>query len=121
MRKSKEAYLVSRARQGARVLAKRYPDAECALHYENPLQLLIATILSAQCTDVRVNMVTPGLFKKYPTPEEFAHATPSELEQDIRSTGFYRNKTKSIIGAGKALIERFSGKVPRTMEEMLTI
>ena len=102
-------------------LDEAYPNAVCELNHENVFQLLIATILSAQCTDVRVNMVTATLFKKYPTPEAFAHANPSELEQDIRSTGFYRNKTKSIIGAGKALIERFGGQVPRTMEEMLTI
>jgi endonuclease-3 len=102
-------------------LDEAYPNAVCELNHENAFQLLIATILSAQCTDVRVNIVTATLFKKYPTPEVFAHANPRELEQDIRSTGFYRNKTKSIIGAGKALIERFGGEVPRTMEEMLTI
>ena len=102
-------------------LDEAYPNAVCELNHENAFQLLIATILSAQCTDVRVNIVTATLFKKYPTPEAFAHANPRELEQDIRSTGFYRNKTKSIIGAGKALIERFGGQVPRTMEEMLTI
>jgi endonuclease III len=102
-------------------LDEAYPNAVCELNHENAFQLLIATILSAQCTDVRVNIVTATLFKKYPTPEAFAHANPSELEQDIRSTGFYRNKTKSIIGAGKALVERFGGQVPRTMEEMLTI
>lgn len=102
-------------------LDEAYPNAVCELNHENTFQLLIATILSAQCTDVRVNQVTAALFKKYPTPESFAHANPGELEQDIRPTGFYRNKTKSIIGAGKALIERFGGEVPRTMEEMLTI
>jgi endonuclease-3 len=98
-----------------------YPNAVCELNHENAFQLLIATILSAQCTDVRVNQVTATLFKKYPTPETFAHANPSELEQDIRPTGFFRNKTKSIMGASKAIIERFDGEVPRTMEEMLTI
>jgi len=98
-----------------------YPNAVCELNHENAFQLLIATILSAQCTDVRVNQVTATLFKKYPTPEKFAHANPSELEQDIRPTGFFRNKTKSIMGASKAIIERFGGEVPRTMEEMLTI
>jgi endonuclease-3 len=102
-------------------LDEAYPNATCELNHKNAFQLLIATILSAQCTDVRVNQVTATLFKKYPTPEAFAHANPSEMEQDIRSTGFYRNKAKSIIGAGKTLIERFGGKVPRTMEEMLTI
>jgi len=102
-------------------LDEAYPNAVCELNHENAFQLLIATILSAQCTDVRVNQVTATLFKKYPTPEAFAHANPSELEQDIRPTGFFRNKTKSVMGASKAVIERFSGKVPRTMEEMLTI
>jgi len=108
----------------AAILAKldeAYLDATCELKHENAFQLLISTILSAQCTDVRVNQVTATLFKKYPTPEAFAHANPSELEQDIRPTGFFRNKTKSVIGASKAVIERFGGSVPRTMEEMLTI
>src|SRR6266481_9074478 len=102
-------------------LDEAYPNAVCELNHENAFQLLIATILSAQCTDVRVNQVTATLFKKYPTPEAFAHANPSELEQDIRPTGFFRNKTKSVIGASKAILERFGGNVPRTMEEMLTI
>lgn len=102
-------------------LDEAYPNATCELNHENAFQLLIATILSAQCTDVRVNQVTATLFKKYPTPEAFAYANPSELEQDIRPTGFFRNKTKSVIGASKAVIERFGGQVPRTMEEMLTI
>ncbi|PWT81029.1 MAG: endonuclease III [Acidobacteria bacterium] len=108
----------------AAILAKldeAYPTATCALKHENAFQLLISTILSAQCTDVRVNQVTDTLFKKYPTPEAFAHAHPKELEQEIRPTGFFRNKTKSIMGASKALIETFKGKVPRTMEEMLTL
>jgi endonuclease-3 len=102
-------------------LDEAYPNAVCELNHENAFQLLIATILSAQCTDVRVNQVTATLFKKYPTPEAFAYANPGELEQDIRPTGFFRNKTKSVMGASKAIIERFAGKVPRTMEEMLTI
>jgi endonuclease-3 len=102
-------------------LDEAYPNAVCELDHENAFQLLIATILSAQCTDVRVNQVTATLFKKYPTPEAFAYANPGELEQDIRPTGFFRNKTKSVMGASKAIIERFDGKVPRTMEEMLTI
>ncbi len=102
-------------------LDEAYPNAVCELNHENAFQLLIATILSAQCTDVRVNQVTATLFKKYPTPEAFAHANPNELEQDIRPTGFFRNKTKSVIGASKAILERFGGNVPRTMEEMLTI
>jgi len=98
-----------------------YPQAICELNHENAFQLLISTILSAQCTDVRVNQVTEALYKKYPTPEAFAYATPHELEQDIRPTGFFRNKTKSIMGASKAIIENFGGQVPRTMEEMLTL
>ncbi|MBS1839281.1 MAG: endonuclease III [Acidobacteria bacterium] len=102
-------------------LDEAYPNAVCELHHGNAFQLLIATILSAQCTDVRVNQVTATLFKKYPSPEAFAHANPGELEQDIRPTGFFRNKTKSVIGASKAVLERFGGQVPRTMEEMLTI
>ncbi len=102
-------------------LDEAYPNATCELNHSNAFELLIATILSAQCTDVRVNQVTATLFKKYPSPEAFAHANPSELEQDIRPTGFFRNKTKSVIGASKAVLERFGGQVPRTMEEMLTI
>jgi endonuclease III len=108
----------------AAILAKldqAYPDASCELKHENAFQLLVATILSAQCTDVRVNLVTKELFKKYPTPESFAYATPSELEKEIRPTGFFRNKTKSIMGASKGVIERFGGQVPRTMEELLTL
>lgn len=108
----------------AAILAKldeAYPNATCELKHENAFQLLIATILSAQCTDVRVNQVTETLFKKYPNPKAFAYATPSELEQDIRPTGFFRNKTKSVMGASKAIIERFGGEVPRTMEEILTL
>ncbi len=98
-----------------------YPDATCELNFENAFQLLIATILSAQCTDVRVNQVTTELFKKYRKPEDFAYAPPGDLEREIRPTGFFRNKTKSIIGASKALIEKFGGQVPRTMEEILTL
>jgi endonuclease-3 len=98
-----------------------YPDATCELNYSSAFQLLIATILSAQCTDVRVNQVTAELFKKYKKPEDFAYASPAELETEIRPTGFFRNKTKSIMGASKGLIERFGGEVPRTMEEILTL
>jgi len=108
----------------AAILAKldeAYPDANCALNHQNPFQLLIATILSAQCTDVRVNQVTETLFKKYPDPKAFAYARPSELEQDIRPTGFFRNKTKSVMGASKAILEKFHGEVPRTMDELLTL
>jgi endonuclease III len=108
----------------AAILAKldeAYPGATCALNHQNAFQLLIATILSAQCTDVRVNQVTEALFKKYPDPKAFAYAMPSELEKEIRPTGFFRNKTKSVMGASKAIIEEFGGQVPRTMEEMLTL
>jgi endonuclease-3 len=108
----------------AEILAKleeAYPNATCELTHENAFQLLISTILSAQCTDVRVNQVTQTLYKKYPTPESFAYANPSELEQEIRPTGFFRNKTKSIIGASKGVVEKFGGKVPRTMDEILTL
>src|SRR5580692_7333824 len=111
-------------RRVAAILAKldeAYPAATCELKHDNAFQLLISTILSAQCTDVRVNQVAETLYKKYPTPEAFAHANPSELEQEIRPTGFFRNKTKSIMGASKAIIERFGGQVPRTMEELLTV
>ena len=102
-------------------LDEAYPIATCELKHENPFQLLISTILSAQCTDTRVNEVTKTLYVKYPTPEAFAYATPKDLEQEIRPTGFFRNKTKSIIGASKAIVETFGGKVPRTMEELLTL
>jgi len=108
----------------AAILAKldeAYPAATCELKHENAFQLLISTILSAQCTDVRVNQVAETLYKKYPTPEAFAYANPTELEQEVRPTGFFRNKTKSIMGASKAILERFGGQVPRTMEEMLTL
>jgi endonuclease-3 len=102
-------------------LGEAYPEAECALLHKNPFQLLIATILSAQCTDERVNMVTPGLFERYPDPASFAHANPAEIEKEIRSTGFFRNKTKSIIGASRKIVEEFDGKVPKTMDELLTL
>jgi endonuclease III len=102
-------------------LDEAYPAATCALTHENAFQLLISTILSAQCTDVRVNEVTATLFPKYPDAKAFAYANPAELEQEIRPTGFFRNKTKSIMGASKKIIEEFHGEVPRTMEEILTL
>ncbi|PYU11775.1 MAG: endonuclease III [Acidobacteria bacterium] len=108
----------------AAILAKldeAYPNATCELNHKSAFELLIATILSAQCTDVRVNQVTETLFKKYPDAKAFAYATPSELEQEIRPTGFFRNKTKSVMGAGKGILEDFGGEVPRTMEEILTL
>ena len=111
-------------RRVAAILAKldeAYPAAICELKHENAFQLLISTILSAQCTDVRVNQVTESLYKKYPNPQAFAYANPSELQQEIRPTGFFRNKTKSIMGASKALLENFGGQVPKTMDEILTL
>ncbi len=102
-------------------LDQLFPRAECALRHENPFQLLVATILSAQCTDERVNKVTPGLFQKYPTPQDFAALRPEVLEDDIRSTGFFRNKAKSIVGAAKRMVADFGGRVPRTMDELLTL
>jgi endonuclease III len=102
-------------------LDEAYPEVTCALDHEDAFQLLISTILSAQCTDVRVNQVTATLYPKYPTPKHFAYANPSELEQDIRPTGFFRNKTKSIMGASRKIVEEFAGEVPRTMEILLTL
>ncbi len=103
------------------LLEKQYPRAKTALHYSSPLEILIATILSAQCTDKRVNIVTKSLFKKYRTAEDYANADLAELEQDIRSTGFYRNKAKNIKNAGLMMVERFDSQVPDTMEEILEL
>ena len=102
-------------------LKKEFPQARTALEYSNPLQLLISTILSAQCTDVRVNIITPALFAKYRSAKDFANADRSELELEIKSTGFYRMKSKHIIDACKAIVERFGGDVPKTMDELLTL
>lgn len=102
-------------------LDQMYPTAECALLHRNPFQLLVATILSAQCTDQRVNIVTKSLFKKYKTPADFARVSQAALETEIRSTGFFRNKAKNIRGASKKIVERLGGKVPRNMEELLTL
>jgi len=107
-----------RARSVIRILKRQYPDAECSLNFRNPLQLLVATILSAQCTDARVNMVIKDLFQKYRSAKDYANADPDELSEIIRSTGFFRNKTKSIIGTGKALVEKHGGKVPNSMAEL---
>lgn len=104
-----------------RRLDKIYPDATCALQHHNPWELLVATILSAQCTDKRVNEVTPGLFAKYPTPRDFSSVRPEVLANDIRSTGFFNNKAKSLVGAGQKIVAQFGGQVPKTMEEMLSI
>jgi len=99
-------------------LQKTYPDAHCELNYSNPLELLVATILSAQCTDKRVNVVTASLFKKYQTAADYAKADPAELELDIKTTGFYRNKTKNVQSCCRKLVERHGGEVPPTMEEL---
>jgi len=110
-----------RAREIYERLAAHYPDAHCALDFKSPFQLLIATILSAQCTDKRVNMVTPALFKRYRTPAALAAAKPEELEEMIKSTGFFRNKTKSLLGMSDAVAERHGGKVPDTMDELVKL
>ncbi len=102
-------------------LDSAHPNAECALKHSNPLELLVATILSAQCTDERVNLVTRDLFRKYRTPKDYSDAPREELENDIRSTGFYHNKTKSIQGACRMLLEKFGGSVPDGMEELLQL
>jgi endonuclease-3 len=102
-------------------LRKAYPDVVCALHHRNAWELTVATILSAQCTDVRVNLVTPALFKAFPTPKAMAAASLPELEELIRTTGFFRNKAKSIQGAARVVAEEFGGKVPQTMEEILRL
>jgi endonuclease-3 len=117
----------TKAERAARVrvilekLDEMYPDATCALHHRNPWELLVATILSAQCTDKRVNEVTPGLFEKYPTPQDFAAARQETLANDIRSTGFFNNKARSVIGAAKKIVNEFGGKVPQTLEELITV
>jgi len=98
-----------------------YPAATCALRHENAWELLVATILSAQCTDKRVNMVTPGLFRKYPTVQDFAAANQDELAQEIRSTGFFNNKARSVIGAARKILADFGGEVPRDIEALLTV
>lgn len=104
-----------------RGLDEAYPEAECALNHRSPWELLVATILSAQCTDVRVNMVTPELFRRFPTPAAMARAKQSEIEALIRTAGFFRNKAKSIVGAAKKISEEFGGKVPETLAELITV
>lgn len=110
-----------RAAAIVKALKKVYPTAHCELDFGTPLQLLIATILSAQCTDKRVNMVTPGLFKKYKTAKDFANVAQEELEKDIQSTGFYRNKAKSVRGAAAAIVSEHGGEVPQTMEALTAL
>jgi endonuclease III len=113
--------LVRRARKINRLLAQLYPDAHCELDFENPLQLIVAVILSAQCTDVRVNQVTPALFARYKTAEDYASAERIELEGLIRPTGFYRNKATSILGLGRELCDRFGGEVPGRIEDLVSL
>ena len=119
--KESKQQLLSRSKKIAVALHKAYPHPKIALDFTSPLQLLIATILSAQCTDVRVNMVTPALFKKYRSAKDFANAKQEELEQDIRSTGFYRNKAKSVIACCKSIVEKHGSKVPKTIEELVEL
>jgi len=110
-----------RAREANNRLIPEYPDARCELDHRNPYELLAATILSAQCTDVRVNLVTPALFARYPTPDDMAVANPTELEGLIQSTGFYRNKAKSLLGMANALVDHHGGEVPGAMEDLVTL
>ena len=120
-KKKRGAELQAHALEILARLKKEYPDAHCELDFQTPLQLLVATILSAQCTDKRVNMVTPDLFRAYPRAEDLASAKTEELEDMIRSTGFFRNKTKSLLGMSAAVVERHGGEVPRTMEELVKL
>src|SRR6185312_11801476 len=113
--------LKERARKIISVLKRSYPDAKCSLNHSNPFELLIATILSAQCTDERVNIVTADLFRKYRKPEDYLKVRDTELQEDIRTTGFFRNKTKSIQGACAMLVDEFKSEVPRTMDELLKL
>ena len=116
-RESKKAR-TTRAAEIYEILLAEYPDAKCALEHASPFELAVATILSAQCTDVRVNMVTPELFRRYPDPESLAAALPAELEEVIRSTGFFRNKTRNLIGMANALLDEHGGELPRNMKEL---
>ncbi|HET7433992.1 MAG TPA: endonuclease III [Thermoanaerobaculia bacterium] len=115
------ADLKRRAAEVNKRLAERYPDAKCSLDFTNAFELLIATILSAQSTDVRVNIVTKALFRKYPNATAFANAEQVEMETDVKQTGFFRNKAKAVIACGKALVERHGGEVPKTMDELVAL
>lgn len=115
------AELKQRVRKIIRSLKRAYPDAKCSLNHSNAFELLIATILSAQCTDARVNIVTQDLFRKYRKPEDYLNVSPKELQRDIRTTGFFRNKTTSIQGTAKMLNEKYRGEVPKTMDELLEL
>jgi len=120
MRESRDAKRI-RAKKIVRELKKAYPDAKIALDFTNPLELVVATILAAQCTDERVNVVTPELFRKYPTARHYARAEPGTFETEIRSTGFFRSKTRSIIGMAKALVDKHGGEVPKTREALTAL
>jgi endonuclease-3 len=120
-KRAKRSTAPGRIGEIVRRLKQRFPEAKCSLDHENPLELLVATILSAQCTDARVNLVTRDLFRKYRTATDYAAADPAVFEQEIRSTGFYRNKTKSVIGMAQELVERFDGRVPDTMEALTSL
>lgn len=121
MARESKAAKKARALEIYRLLAEVYPDATCALHWRTPFELLIATILSAQTTDETVNRVTPELFRRYKTPKQFAGAAVEELEAIVKPTGFYHNKTKSVMGASKLVVEEFGGEVPRTMAELIRL
>ena len=121
MKRESTDELKTRTRDVIRRLKRAYPDAKCSLNHSNPFELLVATILSAQCTDERVNIVTADLFRKYKKPEDYLKVSPRELEKDIQSTGFFRNKTKSIQGTSKVLTEEYGGQVPHTMDELLEL
>lgn len=116
-----ERDLKQRTAKIIRALKRAYPDATCSLNHSNAFELLIATILSAQCTDERVNIVTADLFRKYRKPQDYLKVSPAELQEDIRTTGFFRNKAKSIQGASKMLVEQYGAKVPQTMDELLEL
>ena len=117
----KQALAPERIAEILKRLQAAYPDAVCALHHKNAWELMVATILSAQCTDTRVNLVTPTLFKLYPTPKAMSTATPAAIEEIIRSTGFFRNKAKSLLGAAKLITQEYGGEVPQTMEALLKV
>ena len=117
----KQALTPERIAEILKRLQAAYPDAVCALHHKNAWELMVATILSAQCTDTRVNLVTPTLFKLYPTPKAMSTATPAAVEEIIRSTGFFRNKAKSLLGAAKLITQEYGGEVPQTMEALLKV
>ena len=121
LRRENKAAKRERAQEIVRRLKREYPDARCSLDFRNPYELIVATILSAQCTDERVNQVTPSLFKRYPTAAELADARSEELEVLIKSTGFFRNKTKSLLGMSNALVERHNGEVPKQMDALVEL